>query len=121
VDEFFVQELNRLTQEARSQGDSGTLEKLQKMVAVLQQASQSSTEVSLIEELMDVPADADQKRAWRNILAEHTDQVTPDFMSALSNIAAQIQEGDDPDMAERIKELNRVVLRFSMEKNLNEA
>jgi hypothetical protein len=121
VDEFFVQELNRLMQEARSQGDLEKLGKLQKMVEVLQQASQSSSEVSLIEELMDVPADDHQKESWQEILAEHAEEVTPDFMSALANIVAQVQEGDDPEMAARLKELNRVTLRFSMEKNLKEA
>jgi hypothetical protein len=120
VDEFFVQELNRLMQEARAEGDLVKLDKLQKMVEVLQQASQSSSDVSLIEELMDAPADGNQKETWRRILAEHSDEVTPDFMSALANIVAQVQEGDDPELAARLNELNRVTLRFSMEKNLKE-
>jgi hypothetical protein len=119
VDEYFVQELNQIMQEARSKGDLEQLAKLQKIVEVLQQASQPAPGVSLIEKLIDVPDDANQKDAWRAILTEHTDEVTPDFLSALASIAAQVQDGEDPELAARFKELNRVALRFSMEQNLN--
>ncbi len=121
VDEYFVEELNREMQEARSKADLEKLGKLQQMVEVLQQASQPNSEMTLIEELLDVPDDASQKETWRGILAEHAEEITPDFLSALGNIAAQVQEGDDPQLAARLKELNRATLRFSMEKNLKEA
>jgi len=121
VDEFFVQELNRSMQEARSTGDLEKIGKLQKMGEVLQKASQPAAGVALIEELLDVPEDRNQKEAWRRILAEHSEEVTPDFISAVASITAQVQDGDDHQMASRLKELNRAVLRFSMEKNLKEA
>ncbi len=121
VDEFFVQELNQSMQTARSQGDLEKLGKLQKMIEVIQKASQPAPGVSLIEKLIDVPNDENQKDAWRSILAENADQVTPDFLSALSNIAGQVQEGEDAELAQRFKELNRVALRFSMEQNLKAA
>jgi hypothetical protein len=121
VDEFFVQELNQSMQAARSQGDLEKLAKLQKMVAVIQKASQPAPGVSLIEELLDVPNDENQKETWRSILASHADQVTPDFLNALASIAGQVQDGDDPELAARFKELNRVALRFSMEQNLKDA
>jgi hypothetical protein len=121
VDEFFVQELNRSMQEARSKGDLEKIGKLQKMGEVLQKASQPAVGVALIEELLDVPEDQNQKEAWRRILAEHSEEVTPDFISAVASITAQVQDGDDHQMASRLKELNRAVLRFSMEKNLKEA
>lgn len=121
VDEFFLSELNRSMQDARSQGDLEKLGKLQKMVDVLQQASQPNAVVSLIEQLLDVPEDENQKEAWQKILSENTEQVTPDFLSSLANIVTQVQEGDDKALSNRLKELNRVALRFSMEKNLKEA
>ncbi|MBP1692188.1 MAG: hypothetical protein H6Q37_71 [Chloroflexi bacterium] len=121
IDEFFVQELNRSMQEARSKGDLEKIGKFQKMVEVLQKASQPAAGVSLIEELLDVPEDENQKEAWREILAEHSEEVNPDFINAVANITAQVQDSDDQQMAVRLKELNRTVLRFSMEKNLKEA
>jgi hypothetical protein len=118
VDEFFVQELNRLMQDARAKGDLEKIGKFQKMVEVLQQASQPESDVSLIEELMEVPDDQNQAAAWKAILTDNAEKVTPDFLNALSSIVSQVQDGDDPAMTARFKELNRVALRFSMEKNL---
>jgi hypothetical protein len=121
VDEFFLEELNRSMGTARSQGDLGMLSKLQIMVEVLQQASQTPVEVALIEKLLDVPENEHQSQSWREILAENADQVTPEFLSALANIVSQVQASDDVGLAARLKELNRLALRFSMEKNLKEA
>jgi hypothetical protein len=118
VDEFFVQELNQTLQTARTQGDLEKLGKLQKMVDVIQKATRPDPGVGLIEALIDVPDDDNQKDAWREIFAANADLVTPDFLSALANIAAQIPDGEDPRLAARFKELNRAALRFSMEQNL---
>jgi hypothetical protein len=114
VDEFFVQELNRLQQEARQKGDLDKLGKLQKMVDILQQASSSPPEVALIEELLEAPDD----QARRQIMEEHRDEITPDFLNALTNIVNQVENSDDKELADRIKALNRMALRFSMEQNL---
>jgi hypothetical protein len=121
VDEFFVQELNQAMQTARDQGDLDKIGKLQKMVDVLQQASQPAPEVALIEELMDVPEDGKQKQTWQEILNANAEQVTPEFLNTLANLSAKVQESDDAELAARLKDLNRVALRFSMERNLNAA
>jgi len=114
VDEFFVQELDRMQQEARQKGDLEQLGKLQKMVDVLQQASSSPPEVALIEELLEAPDD----QARRQIMEEHRDEITPDFLNALTNIVSQVENSDDKELADRIKALNRMALRFSMQQNL---
>jgi hypothetical protein len=121
VDEFFVQELNQAMQTARDAGDLDKIGKLQKMVDVLQQASQPAPEVALIEELMDVPEDGKQKQTWQEILNANAEQVTPEFLNTLANLSAKVQESDDAELAARLKDLNRVALRFSMERNLNAA
>ena len=114
VDEFFVQEITRQQQEARQKGDLDKLGKLQKIVDVLQQASSSPPEVALIEELLDAPDD----RARRQIMEEHRDEITADFLNALTNIVNQVENSEDKELADRIKSLNRMALRFSMEQNL---
>jgi hypothetical protein len=121
VDEYFVQVMNQAMQEARQKGDIEKLTKIQKMVDVLQQASRPAPEVALIEQLLEAPAGKNQNDAWKKILTDHAAEVTPDFLNALANIAAQVQEGDDPELARRFMELNRVALRFSMERNMNAA
>lgn len=114
IDEFFVQELNAATETARKQGDLERLGKLQQMVGILQQMSSAPPEVALIEELLEAPDD----QTRRQIMQSHQEEITPEFLNALANIAAQVQSGEDQELAERISSLNRMALRFSMEKNL---
>lgn len=118
VDDYFLQELNATMQSVRQQGDLEKLAKLQKMVDVLQKASTPSPEISLLEEMLDIPADRNQQETWRKMLLEHQDQVTPEFLNTLANITAQVQEGEDKELANRIQEIHRLVLRFSMEKSM---
>jgi hypothetical protein len=120
VDEIFIQELNRARQEARSRGDLERSAKLQQMVSVLQEASKPSEDLALIETLLEVPPDGHEKETWQQILAENADRVTSDFLSALASIAAQVNDSNDPQLATRIMEINRMAVRFSMERNLNQ-
>ena len=118
VDEYFLQELYANMQDARDKGDLDRISRLQKIVDVLQKASTAPPEMALIEELLDVPADRKQQDTWRKMLVEHQDQITPDFLSTLSNITTQVQQSEDKDLAGRLQELHRLVLRFSMERSM---
>jgi hypothetical protein len=51
-------------------------------------------------------------------LDEHIEDITPDFLSALGNIASQIDSSGDQDLIKKVHSLNRLALRTSMEKNL---
>lgn len=114
VDEFFLQELNQSQEEARKQGDLELLGKIQKVMDVIQQANNAPPEIALIEELLDSPDDA----TMRQKLEEHMDEITPDFLNALANIAGQIDSSEDQELISKVRSLNRIALRVSMEKNL---
>ena len=114
VDEFFLQELNQRQEAAHKQGDLEQIGKLQKIADVLQQVSSAPPEVALIEELLEAPDDQER----RKMLEAHREEITPEFLNALANIAGQVDSGEDKELADRIKNLNRMVLRFSMEQNL---
>lgn len=116
VDDFFLQELNLSMQSAREQGDLERTEKLQKLVEYLQSLSPAPPEIDFIEEL--IGADDDQAR--RKLLEDNQDKITPELINALTNIAAQIDNNEDQDLAARIKDLHRQVLRYSMQLNLGE-
>jgi hypothetical protein len=113
VDEFFLNELNAVQEAARKAGDLDRLGKLQKMIEVLQQASAPPPEVALIEDLLE----AEDDQARRALLEEHKDEITPEFLSSLASIASQVEGGEDQELAGRVKALNRMVVRFSMEQN----
>ncbi len=114
VDEFFLQELNSALEDARKQGDLEKLGKLQKVVGIIQQASEAPPEVALIEELLD----AQDEKARQAILEANRDKITPEFLDALTNIVAQVQSSDDQQLVERMKAVHRQALRFSMQANL---
>jgi CpXC protein len=114
IDEYFLQELKQVQDAARKQGDLDRLGKIQKVMDVIQQANSEPPEIALIEELLDAPDDA----SMRQKLGEHIEEITPDFLNALGNIAGQIDSSGDQDLISKIHSLNRMALRVSMEKNL---
>lgn len=114
VDEFFLQALNASLEKADKEGNQELSSKLQKVVDVLQQVSEAPPEVALIEELLEAPDD----QARRQLMEVNREKITPEFLDALTNIVSQVQSGDDKELAERMKSLHRLALRFSMEANL---
>ena len=53
------------------------------------------------------------------ILEESGDLVNDEFMQLLGGLIGQMeQQGDQPELLDQLKELNREVLRFTMKRNL---
>jgi hypothetical protein len=115
VDEFFIQVLNGELAAARQAGDLKRLEKLQKVVNVIQQASAPPPEVQLIEEILDLDNEQ-ERRTW---LESHRQEITPQFLETLTALLSQSQGGGDQELQQRLKAVYRSALRFSMESNLN--
>jgi hypothetical protein len=114
IDEYFIQELRQIQEAARKQGDLEQLGKIQKVMDVIQQANSEPPEIALIEDLLDSPDEA----GMRKKLEEHSEEITPDFLNALANIASQIDSSGDQELVSKVHSLNRMALRASMEKNL---
>jgi len=119
VDEYFIREINTSLEKARKDGDLELIGKYQQMIDVVQQAAQRPPEIQLIEELLAVPEDINQESGWKSILDENQDLVTPEFLTTLANVAAQAESGDDRELANQLRSLNRAVLRYSMQKQLS--
>jgi hypothetical protein len=115
IDEIFLSVLNSEMEAARKQGDLERIGQLQKVINVVQEASAPPPEVELVEELLEAP----DEQSRRKLLEEHREEITPEFMQMLASLLSQIQGTDqDPELVEKLKSLNRQVLRFSMEANL---
>jgi hypothetical protein len=114
IDDFFIQELNTLYDAASKQGDLEKLAKLKKIADILQQISAPPPEYAFIEELLEANTDPER----RKILDEHRDQVTPEFINAMTTIATQTETGEDKEMAHKIQELYNLVIKYSMEAGL---
>lgn len=114
VDDFFVQVMGEELEKARKAGDLERIDKLRQLDTFLQQASQPSKEVQLIQELLGLESESEMQAK----LEEHKEDITPEFMEALGALSAQLESGEDKDLAEQMGALYRTALRFSMRMNL---
>jgi hypothetical protein len=115
VDEMFLRVLEEEIEAARKRGDIERSSQLQKILKVIDDANEPPPEVVLIEELLNAPDD----KTRRQLMEEHKEEITPEFMGVLSNLSLQMEQSEqNPEMVEQLKSLNSQVRRFSMEVNL---
>jgi hypothetical protein len=110
--------VNQMLKQASEKNDYVRMGKLQKMVQVLQEASAPPPEVAFIEQLLQAPDDA----ALESMLKENDAMVNQQFLDALSGLVSQMEsQGDNPEakaMGEKLGEVYKVALKYSMKKNM---
>ncbi len=114
IDDFFAEALRMELQKARQDGDLDKSAKLQKIVSVIQKASAPPPEIALAEELMG----AEDEAGRRAILEAHAAEITPEFLQILTSLMGQLEEQNQPEMAQRLQDAYRSALRFSMQSNI---
>ncbi|MGB9639769.1 MAG: CpXC domain-containing protein [Anaerolineales bacterium] len=119
IDDIFLSVLSSTLEEAKKNNQSARLEKLSKIVAMIQQASAPPPEMEFIEKLLMAKSENEQ----RKLLEENQAQVTPELVNTLTALVTQFQnqEGQSQENAALIQQLSdlfKVVLRYSMEQNL---
>jgi uncharacterized protein YihD (DUF1040 family) len=113
INDLFVQVVQAEFQHAQEQGNLERLEKLQQVITTLQKYSAPPPEIALIEELLEVEDEAGRQK----IMEEHIDEMTPEFLQMLANLAYQSDQ-QSPEMAQQLADLHRQVLRHTMKANL---
>lgn len=107
--------INQEAQAAQAAKDEAKLQKLSQIVAVIQAADSSNAYLGIIDALLQ--EENAENRA--KMLEESSDLINDEFMQLLGGLLGQIeQQGDQPEILERLKELNREILRFTMKRNL---
>lgn len=115
LDEFFSQAVQAEFEKAREKGDVKRIEKLQKLVSIIQKATEPPAEIKLVQKLMDAPDDSSRMK----LLEESADLVTPDLAQMLSGIIAESEaRKESREVIDALQAVYRLVLRFSMEKQL---
>lgn len=115
MDDFFAEALRNELQQARQSGDLERLGKVQKVIDVVQKASAPPPEIALAEELMG----AENEEQRTQMLEAHAEQITPEFLQLLTSLMMQLeQQGQQPELIDRLQETYRSALRFSMKSNL---
>ena len=115
ISEIFLEVLRKRIQKARKEEDEARLAKLQKIAAVIQKVSAPGANIELIEGLIQ----AEDEAAVNAILEENADEVTDEFMQFLMNLLNQTQQQKGREAtAEKLQQIYRQALRFSMKRNL---
>lgn len=115
INEIFLEVLRKRIQKARKEDDEACLEKLQKVAGAIQKVSAPGANIELIEDLIQ----AGDEAAINALLEENTEEITDEFMQFLMNLLNQTQgqEGRE-EMAEKLQQVYRLALRYSMKRNL---
>ena len=107
--------INQEAQAAQAAKDEEKLRKLSQIITVIQSADSSNAYLEFIEALLQ-EENADNRA---KMLEDSSDLVDDEFMQMLGGLVGQVeQQGDQPEMLDRLKELNREILRFTMKRNL---
>lgn len=115
IDEIFVRVVQEQLENARKAGDLEKSAKLNQIDETLREAMAQPTEVEFIQELIEAADDESRDK----LLAENPDKLTPDLFQMLSGLISQVAESNqDDELLEKLKLVNRQVLRHSMRANI---
>lgn len=115
VDEIFKQVLNQELELARKKGDLERIGKLRQVDEAIQSASAPPPEITFLDELVNTPDDG----AMLAMLESRKQDITPELVDTLTQLIAQPQSAQEPELNQRLQKLYQMVLRMSMEINLN--
>jgi hypothetical protein len=117
IDNLFIQVIENELAAARKKADLERISKLERIMIVVEKATEPPAEFKLIQELINTTSEEE----LQNKLQEHLSEITPEFLDLFNNIIVQ-SEGKNTDVKvlDKIKEVYRSVLRFSMMKNIKQ-
>ncbi|MCD6576599.1 MAG: hypothetical protein J7K66_01130 [Anaerolineaceae bacterium] len=115
VNEFFVQVLHTELSTARKEGNLDRIQKLERMMIVIEKASAPAEEVNLFENLLKFKDKNDLDR----LISENSAKINQAFLDLMNNIANQIEkQKDQPELIEKVKTVYKAVIRYSMKKQM---
>lgn len=115
IDEFFLQAVQESLDVARKNGDLDISAKLNQIEELIRQASAQPAEIEFLEELLE----AKDEVTRQELLENNQEKITQEFFQMLSGLMTQVVDsGQDPELVGKVKAINRQVLRFSMQSNL---
>ena len=116
VNQAFTEVINQAASMAQEPNDTEKLTKLVQIVAVLRAASSGGAAVQIVEMLLQTESEEERLK----ILEESGDAINDEFNQTLAGLISQIEEQEQqPELVEKLKQINREVLRFTMRRNLN--
>ena len=115
MNEFFTQALQSEFEAAHQKGDMERIEKIQKVISIVEKESAPPPEIELIQSLLEAADDA----ARQKILEEKSDLVNDQLLTAINAIIAEGEaRKQSPELVASLRAVYKLALRFNMEKNL---
>ncbi|MCX6081696.1 MAG: CpXC domain-containing protein [Chloroflexi bacterium] len=117
--EVVVQVLETKLRDAQQKQDAARMQKLQQIVAVLQQAS-APPELELVNELVDAAGD---DASLEKALKAHESEITEELTGILASLMQQVeqqgpQDANSGEIIKRLDKVYRAILKRSMQKSL---
>jgi len=115
MDECFSQAVQIEFEDARENNDLARIEKIQKIISILEKESAPPPEVALIQTLLEAQDDESRLK----MIQENRELVNDNFLQTLNTIIAEGEaRNQSPEMVEVLKSIYKKALRTVMAKNL---
>ncbi|MHB8112138.1 MAG: CpXC domain-containing protein [Bellilinea sp.] len=111
LDEYFMQLVDQELKNARAAADLNRIGQLQKITAVIEEASAPPPEITFIEQLLELESYDERMK----LMQSKAEMVTPEFTQMLSGLIAQTEAQNQPEeLISKLKEINRIAVRITM-------
>lgn len=115
LNDFFVEAVQEGLQAARKAADLDKISKLGQLNSMIEEANKPPAEIQFVETLLQAP-DAE---AIKNLINEKPEVINDEFLQLLANLINQTeQQGNQQALATKLKEIQKVVTKSLMAKNL---
>ncbi len=115
VNEFFVEAVKTALEDARKESNLEKIAKLNQLNTMIEESAKPPAAIQFIEELLKAPDDD----ALNAFLQQNLELLDDEFMQTISGIVAQSeQQGQQPELVERLKVIQKFATRAIMKKNL---
>lgn len=115
LNDFFVEAVQEGLQSARKAADLDKISKLGQLNSMIEEANKPPAEIQFVETLLQAP-DAE---AIKNLINEKPEVINDEFLQLLANLINQTeQQGNQQALATKLKEIQKVVTKSLMAKNL---
>jgi len=118
INEIFVQVLQNELSSARKAGDLDRIQKLERIMIVIEKASAPPEEIKLLEELLAFKNEDDLKE----MISKNGKAITQEFIDVMGNVMSRLsQQPEQKEVVEKLNTVYKAVLGYSMKKKMKES
>lgn len=118
INDFFIQVLQAELSNARKAGDLEHIQKLERVMIVIEKASAPPKEVQILEGFLAYEDIDDLEHR----IKENEESITQEFLDMMNNIINRMTQQEQSDeIKEKLNTVYKAVIKYSMKKKMNES